>query len=164
MTKIGHDLTDHLTVFLLLLASVCLGLGVCLPIVEVQNLIIFKNEFSIIEAAHQLYVDKQFFLSFVIIIFSIIFPFGKILVTFVVFWSYPGLGSRASVWIRRLEFLGRWSCTDVFIVALAIVVTKASGIAGATMEHGLWFFAASIPLTMAAVQRIKKLVQSEKQG
>tara|TARA_Y100000588_G_scaffold146832_1_gene160708 strand:+ start:1236 stop:1577 length:342 start_codon:yes stop_codon:yes gene_type:complete len=108
------------------------------------------------EAAWQLLVDDQYLLGAVIIIFSIIFPLGKILATAVAWYSIYRVGRVRMTIIDRLEFLGRWSCADVLLVAIAIVVAKASGIAGATMEIGLWFFAASIPLTAFAVYLVKK--------
>ena len=108
------------------------------------------------EAAWQLVLDDQYLLGAVIIIFSIIFPLGKILATAVAWYSIYRVGRVRMTIIDRLEFLGRWSCADVLLVAIAIVVAKASGIAGATMEIGLWFFAASIPLTAFAVYLVKK--------
>ncbi|MEE2997233.1 MAG: paraquat-inducible protein A, partial [Pseudomonadota bacterium] len=65
-------------------------------------------------------------------------------------------GTVSLKWISRLDFLSRWSCADVLLVAMAVVVAKASGIADATMEIGLWFFAATIPLTALAIHRVKK--------
>jgi len=149
-------MNNRLVVCLLLLALLSLGLGIFLPVVEVRNFAIFSNKFSIMEAAWQLVLDDQYLLGAVIIIFSIIFPLGKILVTAVAWHSIYRLGKIRMTIIDRLEFLGRWSCADVLLVAIAIVVAKASGIAGATMEIGLWFFAASIPLTAFAVYLVKK--------
>ena len=57
---------------------------------------------------------------------------------------------------HELEFFGRWSSADVLLIAIAIVVAKSSGIAGARMEYGLWFFAASIVLTGFGVHRLKR--------
>lgn len=146
---------------LLLSAAAALALGVGLPVVEVQNLAIFATRFSIAEAAWQLLVDEQYLLGVVVIVFSVVFPLGKIVVAFVVFLR-AGRGERegraAVGWIRRLEFFGRWSCADVMLVAIAIVVTKSTGIASARMEIGLWFFAASILLTAIAVHRLKGLI------
>ena len=148
--------TDRLIYPLLLLAVITLALGVFLPVVEVRNLAIFSNRFSIMEASWELLADEQYLLGLVVIVFSIVFPFGKILAAALVWARYRNTGDVSLTWISRLEFLGRWSCADVLLVAMAIVVAKASGIAGATMEIGMWFFAATIPLTAWAVHRVKK--------
>ena len=147
---------DRLVLPLLFLAAISLALGVFLPVVEVRNLAIFANRFSIMEAAWQLLVDDQYLLGVVIIVFSVVFPLGKIIAAGMLWLRYRNTGETPLKWIGRLEFLGRWSCADVLIVAMAIVVAKASGIAGASMEIGLWFFAASIPLTAWAVHLIKR--------
>lgn len=147
---------DRLVLPLLTLAVIALGLGVFLPVVEVRNLVIFANRFSIMEAAWQLLIDEQYLLGLVVIVFSIVFPFGKILVAAIVWARFRNTGHISLTWISRLEFLGRWSCADVLLVAMVIVVAKASGIAGASMEIGMWFFAAAIPLTALAVHRVKK--------
>ena len=152
----GDLVHNRLVIILLLLSVTSLVVGVFLPVVEVRNFAIFSNKFSIMEAAWQLLVDDQYLLGAVIIIFSIIFPLGKILATAVAWYSIYRVGRVRMTIIDRLEFLGRWSCADVLLVAIAIVVAKASGIAGATMEIGLWFFAASIPLTAFAVYLVKK--------
>ena len=147
---------DRLVLPLLTLAIIALGLGVFLPVVEVRNLVIFANRFSIMEAAWQLLIDEQYLLGLVVIVFSIVFPFGKIMVAAIVWARFRNTGDISLTWISRLEFLGRWSCADVLLVAMVIVVAKASGIAGASMEIGMWFFAAAIPLTALAVYRVKK--------
>ena len=147
---------DRLVLPLLTLAIIALALGVFLPVVEVRNLVIFANRFSIMEAAWQLLIDEQYLLGLVVIVFSIVFPFGKIMVAAIVWARFRNTGDISLTWISRLEVLGRWSCADVMLVAMVIVVAKASGIAGASMEIGMWFFAAAIPLTALAVHRVKK--------
>ena len=158
MSGTPHGAADRLILPLLLLATVSLALGVFLPVVEVRNLAIFANRFSIAEAAWQLLVDEQYLLGTVIIVFSVIFPFGKILAATALLLRYRLRGDGPAGWIGRLEFCGRWSCADVLLVAIAIVVAKSSGIANARMEIGLWFFAASIVLTAVGVHRLKILM------
>ena len=147
---------DRLVLPLLVLAVISLALGVFLPVVEVRNLAIFSNRFSIMEASWELLADQQYLLGVVVIVFSIVFPFGKILAAGILWARFRRTGEMSLTCIARLEFLGRWSCADVLLVAMAIVVAKASGIAGASMEIGMWFFAATIPLTAWAVHLVKK--------
>ena len=141
----------------LLLALAALLLGVSLPVVEVTNLAVFANRFSIAEAAWQLLVDEQYLLGAVIAIFSVVFPAGKILAAAILYVRLVGSGVAPETWIGRLEFFGRWSSADVLLVAIAIVVAKSTGIADARMQIGLWFFAASIVLTGVAVHRLRRL-------
>lgn len=149
-------MSDRLILPVLLLATISLGLGVFLPVVEVSNLAIFASSFSIAEAAWELVADEQYLLGFVIVVFSVVFPMGKILAAAVLWKRFQNTGKTPDKWIGRLEFFGRWSCADVLLVAIAIVVAKSSGIANARMEIGMWFFAASIVLMGIGVYRLKK--------
>lgn len=148
---------DRLIYPTLILAVVALALGVYLPVVEVDNLVLFSNRFSIAEAALHLLGDDEVFLGSVIVIFSVIFPLGKIVASMFVLRGVRLNGEPPDGWIERLEFFGRWSCADVLIVAIAIVVTKSTGVANAHMDIGLWFFAGSVLLTAVAVHRLKML-------
>jgi paraquat-inducible protein A len=149
-------LSNRLILPALVLATVCLALGIFLPVVEVSNLAIFASQFSIAEAAWELLADEQYLLGVVIIVFSVVFPFGKIVTAAILWRHFKNSGVTESRWIGRLEFFGRWSCADVLLVAIAIVVVKTSGIASARMEIGMWFFAASIILMGIGVYHLKR--------
>ena len=149
---------DRLIAPALLLAAAALALGVFLPVVEVSNLAIFANRFSIAEAAWQLLLEGEYLLGVAVTVFSAVFPFGKICAAAFLYWR-SGTGGRVDAkWIAWLEFFGRWSCADVLIAAMAIVVTKSTGIADARLEIGMWFFAASVLLTAVAVHRLKRRI------
>ncbi|MEX2454509.1 MAG: paraquat-inducible protein A [Rhodospirillaceae bacterium] len=148
--------TDRLIPPTLLLAAAALVLGVYLPVVEVRNLAIFSTRFSIAEAAWQLLADRQYLLGAVIVVFSVVFPLGKILAAAALYVRLLRRGTPPDRWVGWLEFFGRWSSADVLLVAIAIVVAKSSGVADARMEIGLWFFAASIVLTGFGVHRLKR--------
>lgn len=146
----------------LLLAAVSLGLGVFLPVVEVSNLAIFASRFSIAEAAWELVADEQYLLGTVVIVFSVVFPLGKILAAAALWQRYKNTGETPEKWIGWLEFFGRWSCADVLLIAIAIVVAKTSGIANARMEIGMWFFAASIVLMGIGVHCLKRATKADR--
>ena len=148
--------SDRLILPLLLIAAVALAAGILLPVVEVTNLAIFASRFSIAEAAYQLLLDGQYLLGFVIAVFSVVFPFGKIVSAAVLYLRLKRTGAQPGRALGLLEFFGRWSSADVLLVAIAIVVAKTSGIANAKMEIGLWFFAGSIVLTGVALHRLRR--------
>lgn len=152
----GSSATDKIILPILGIAALSLGLGVFLPVVEVSNLAIFATRFSIAEAAWELLADEQYLLGIVIVVFSVVFPLGKILAAAMLWKRFRNTGEAPGRWIGWLEFFGRWSCADVLLVAIAIVVAKTSGIANARMEIGMWFFAASIVLMGIGVYRLKR--------
>ncbi len=148
---------DRLIFPLLFLAALSLILGVFLPVVEVSNMVIFSNRFSILEAAQQLLSEGEILLGLIVIVFSVVFPAGKIAAALVVYWRIRTTVRPPDGWLDRMEFFGRWSCADVLIVAIAIVVTKSTGIADAGMDIGLWFFAGSVLLTAICVHRLRSV-------
>lgn len=149
---------DRLIAPSLLLAAAALGLGVFLPVVEVSSLAIFANRFSIAEAAWQLILEGEYLLGVAVTAFSAVFPLGKICAAALLYRRFAAGGRIDARWIAWLEFFGRWSCGDVLIAAMAIIVTKSTGIADARLEIGMWFFAASVLLTAVAVHRLKRRV------
>ena len=52
--------------------------------------------------------------------------------------------------ISAMEWLGRYSMTDVMVLALMIFYINASGYTEATVLPGIYFFAASAIMTMLA--------------
>ncbi len=160
MSDIPASPADRAILPLLLLAFASLALGVFLPVVEVSNMVIFANRFSIMEAAVQLLSEGEYLLGFVVIVFSVVFPAGKIAAALIVYLRIRNTGDPPDGWLDRLEFFGRWSCADVLIVAIAIVVTKSTGIADARMDIGMWFFSASVVLTALGVRSLRKRVQA----
>ena len=82
--------------------------------------------------------------------FSIFFPFLKLFYLLTLTTS-PDLSPefrRKSM--RTMEWLGRYSMTDVMVLALMIFYINSSGYTEATVLPGIYFFAASALLTMLA--------------
>src|SRR5256885_16258930 len=60
-------------------ASVCLALGVSLPIIKLTNLVFFHYEHSLISTVNALIRSGQLFLGITVLIFSIVLPVTKLL-------------------------------------------------------------------------------------
>jgi paraquat-inducible protein A len=86
----------------------------------------------------------------VIFAFSILFPFMKLfyLLTLVTSPDMPAEFREKS--ISAMEWLGRYSMTDVMVLALMIFYVNASGYTEASVLPGIYFFAASTIMTMLA--------------
>jgi len=63
-----------------------------------------------------------------------------------------------------VDVLGKWSFTDVMVVAILIVVAKSTGLAEAEAMPGLYFFSASVVLTAAAVWRLRGVARRIQEG
>ena len=136
-------------------ATVCLVLGVTMPIIKLDQLYIFTDQHSLVSIVSALYQDDELFLSGIIVIFSVFIPVLK-LVYLLAAATIPEddeLG-RATI-LKRMEWLGKWSMLDVLILALMIFYAKSSGIADAASQPGIYLFSASVVLTMLAYGWVK---------
>ncbi|MBX9589154.1 MAG: paraquat-inducible protein A [Hyphomonadaceae bacterium] len=136
--------------FLIILATVFFALGVMLPAIRFTTVYVWTNQHSVATIIWALYKNEEFFLCFVIFMFSIFFPFMKLfyLLTLVTSPDMPqDFRSRS---ISVMEWLGRYSMTDVMVLALMIFYINASGYSEASVLPGVYFFAASALMTMFA--------------
>jgi len=136
--------------FMIILATVFFALGVMLPAIRFTTVYVWTNQHSVATIIWALYRDEEFFLCFVIFMFSIFFPFLKLfyLLTLVTSPDMPAEFRNKS--ISAMEWLGRYSMTDVMVLALMIFYINASGYSEATVLPGIYFFAASALMTMFA--------------
>jgi len=141
---------NFLLSFVIILATVFFALGVILPAIKFTTVFVWKDQHSIASIIWALYLNEEYFLCFVIFLFSLLFPFLKLFYLLMLATS-PDISPefrRKSV--DTMEWLGRYSMTDVMVLALMIFYINSSGYSEATVLPGVYFFAASALLTMLA--------------
>lgn len=133
---------------LLVLSVVFLPLGLFLPMLETTRFWVLTDQYSLIESIIALFEAGEWGLGALISLFSVALPFAKALALIALHMRDPAppAGSLA----RWVEGLGKWSLTDVLVVALLIVVWSGSGVLQTAARPGLWFFAASASCLMLA--------------
>lgn len=136
--------------FLIILATVFFALGIILPVIKFTTVYVWSNEHSIATIIWALFENQEYFLTVVLFLFSIFFPFLKLfyLLTLVTSPDIPPEFRKKS--ISTMEWLGRYSMTDVMVLALMIFYVNSSGYTEATVLPGVYFFAASAIITMLA--------------
>ncbi len=136
--------------FLIIFATVCFALGVYMPVIRFTTVYVWSKEHSIVTIIWALYQNQEFFLCGVLFAFSLFFPFLKLfyLLTLVTSPDLSPEFRRKSV--STMEWLGRYSMTDVMVLALMIFYVNSSGYTEATVLPGTYFFAASALITMLA--------------
>lgn len=136
--------------FFIILATVFFALGVILPVVRFTTVFVWKNEHSIATIIWALYTNQEYFLCGVLFVFSILFPFLKLfyLLTLLTSPDLPADFRKKS--IATMEWLGRYSMTDVMVLALMIFYVNSSGYTDARVLPGAYYFAASALITMLA--------------
>jgi paraquat-inducible protein A len=138
-------------VFVLTLgAGVCLVLGLTLPVLKLSRLYFWTDTHSILSILSALWAGGEIFLASVVFVFSILFPAFKLVhigMTGTLTTFDPAQRGR---WFRRIGWLGKWSMLDVLILALLVFYAKAANFADAVSLPGVYFFTASVFLTMIA--------------
>jgi len=133
---------------LLVLGIILFPPGIMLPLFEAQSLLVFKVSYSILDTIAALIGAREPALALLITTFSLGTPLLKVSMLITIHRLPP---SRVSpVAMRWIELLGKWSFTDVVVVALAIVIWSNEALSTAASQPGLWFFAASALSLMLA--------------
>ena len=131
---------------LIILSVIFLIVGLSLPILTVRKLW-NSNTYSILTGIQNLWDEKYYVLAVVIFTFSIIFPIAKLFALSVV-WFVGLEDQQRKKLIYWMEIFGKWSMLDVFVSAIIVVWIKLGALADAKAENGIYFFAASVLLTM----------------
>lgn len=128
-------------------ATVSFALGIVLPLIRMERLLVFTDEPSLIMMVAGLWAEGDILLAAIVGLFSIAFPAVKLGLLHIAAYDGPEGHRLVPGWFRALS---RWSMLDVVLVALVVFAAKTSGLAAASTQPGLWFFAASVLLTAAA--------------
>ena len=141
---------NFLLSFLIILATVFFVLGIILPTIRFTTIYVWTKEHSIATIIYALYDSDEYFLCAVVFAVSIFFPFLKLfyLLTLVTSPDLSPEFRRRS--FSTMEWLGRYSMTDVMVLALMIFYVNSSGYTEAIVMPGVYFFAASAIITMLA--------------
>ena len=131
-------------------ASVCLALGISLPIIKLTKYVFWTTQHSLLSTVEVLLNDKQYFLGLTVLVFSIVFPILKLLYLLLIS-TLPNEEIMRQHWrLRALEWLGKWSMHDVLVLALMIFFIKSQGVYDASSLNGVYFFTAAIVLMILA--------------
>ncbi|MDX2309465.1 MAG: paraquat-inducible protein A [Hyphomicrobium sp.] len=146
----GSAIRNFVLSFLIIAATVAFALGIIMPAIRFTTVYVWSNEHSIGTIIWALFETEEYFLGVVLLLFSIVFPFLKLfyLLTLVTSPDIPYEFRKRS--IATMEWLGRYSMTDVMVLALMIFYVNSSGYTEAIVLPGAYFFAASAMITMLA--------------
>jgi len=136
-------------------ALVLLICGVTLPTLRLTKVIFFTDTYSIWRSVWELWHAEHYALAAVVLFFSIVFPFTK-LTGLMAAWFVPMKARRRSRTLGWLEYLGKWSMLDVFVVAMLIVLVKAKDVADANADAGIYCFAAAVVLSILTTTMVHR--------
>ena len=145
---------------ILLSAFILFIIGIFAPILTFKKFFIFSNRVSIVTGLFQLLTEGHLILFGIILVFSIMLPLLKLAVLFRVWNGRFHDWRRHELLVQRIGQYGKWSMLDVFVAALLIVAVRLGAIADVKIHYGLYAFAASVVLTMAATSKIIKMAST----
>ncbi|MCB1742798.1 MAG: paraquat-inducible protein A [Gammaproteobacteria bacterium] len=132
-------------------ALVCLGVGLAAPMLTMVahrdlpllgEVVLQYDSKSILTTVGKLFEHGNQLVAALLGLFSVAIPILKLLGGFTILALGEGLIARRVV--AFIKLIGRWSMTDVFVVAilLAFLAGGASDLTQASLGAGLYFFAA----------------------
>jgi paraquat-inducible protein A len=143
-------LRNFLLALFILTAAICFALGVILPSIRFTTIYVWTNQHSVATIIYALYSTNEYFLAAVIMTFSVVFPFLKLLYLLTLCLSPNVSSDFRQKSFSTMEWLGRYSMTDVMVLALMIFYMNSSGYTEARVLPGVYFFAAAALMTMFA--------------
>ena len=142
-----------------ILLSLCLLLtGLSLPLLHAQQLVFWKNTYSVWTGIVALWQEQERELAALLFFFSIIFPVVKLGALAVLWFMRLPAEHRARL-LHWLGILGKWSMLDVFVVAILIVLVKLGPLAKVEPRIGVYVFAAAIACSMLTTMHIERLAR-----
>ena len=146
----GGSVRSFILGLLIVAATSCLVLGLTLPIVRLTRFYVWTDVHSLISIVTELYNAHEILLAGVICLFSVVFPFVKLLYLLALYSARHWNPERQGRFLRRIGWLGKWSMLDVLVLALVIFYAKSTRLADAVSMPGIYMFAAAVMLTMVA--------------
>lgn len=146
---------------LLLGAALFLLAGFTQPVMEVQKLVLWKTEYSLLKGVLTLYQDKEYFLSAVVGGFALVLPLLRLLFL-ALLWYLPLQAGRRRAAFHFLHHFARWAMLDVFLVAIVLVMTQTNPVATVRPRLGMYFYAVGVVLSMILALRVDLLQHRKK--
>lgn len=111
---------------------------------------------TIISGVVLLYTSGSWHLALIVLIASVMIPMAKLLALaylLITVQRRSTKSNRERVRLYRLvEFIGRWSMLDVFVIAFVVALVQLKPLMAAEPRSGIVFFATVVILTMIAAQ------------
>lgn len=123
--------------------ALALAFGLTRPAFTLDKLGSEPSSFSVLGGGLELFATGSVGLGLLVIGFSVVFPYFKLVGLSLVIWLRLDANGRSRV-LRQLEFLGKWSLLDVFVVATLIGAAQLGVLSRVSAEPGIYWFLAAV--------------------
>jgi len=157
-----------------LAASITLLVGLVTPILMVTihkeveyigDIVLSFESKGIMGSIMKLYDNGDFVVALVILLFSVIVPFLKVLslLFMSIFMESTSAGNLAGYLVKFFKMIGKWSMVDVFVVAVFLVYLTSNNadVTKAEIEVGLYYFLAYVLVSMVLSLSANRLLETQ---
>ena len=124
-----------------------------LPIMEV-NYFGVPDQSTIMDGIIYFFQDGSYAIGAIILTASILVPLfkilGLILILVTIHFQLPGGRKHKAVMLRFIEFIGRWSMLDIFVIALLCALVRFGFLSSINAAPAVFYFAGVVVCTMLA--------------
>jgi len=140
---------------LIIAATICYIPANVLPVMNSTTLGTTEGD-TILGGVAYLYASGSWPLALIVLVASVMIPLGKLvalayLLISVQRGSVTNNPERTRLY-RMVEFIGRWSMLDVFVVTFTVALVQLQPLMSVESGPGVLFFAAVVVLTMLAAE------------
>lgn len=148
-------LNDAATWVMLCVALMLVLIGIAEPALRLETAWLFEDAVSLADGIGRFFQNGQEALGVFVLFVTGVLPVLKIVAACVMLTALPRESEAAERGAGVLGFLSRWSMTDVFILAVVILVIDGQVLSRANLAAGAYVFAAGVLLSSVAVERIR---------
>src|SRR5438128_2493785 len=142
--------TNRNAAVLALFALAALTAGILLPFISMSQLG-EERIFSLLGGINELFQRDHIFLAAILLIFSVVFPYAKLIALLIATSRLTRLSDRARHRLHKIaQLTGRYSLLDILVVAIIIVVVRFQDLAEARALPGTYLFALAVFLSIAS--------------
>ncbi len=141
------------------LISIALVMGMITPMLTFTMFYIFDDTYSLAAGIFHLLDEGEPVLFVLVFSFSMLMPAYKmyLLYRLIPFASVTPDNSHHRR-MRRLDWVGKWSMLDVFVIAILVVTIKLATVASIQIHYGLYVFSAAVVASMVFAQTLNSIM------
>jgi paraquat-inducible protein A len=132
--------------------------GLVMPVMRIETLIFWEDNYSIVTGAISLWENDHPVLAVILFAFSVVFPNVK-LAGLLMVWFWPLAEAARNRILWWVDVLGRWSMLDVFVVAVTVVLTQSKSFLDADARAGLYVFSGAVVLSMLMTLEVERITR-----
>lgn len=144
----GHSLFKKFIWIFLGIAFICNTIALFIPFIEVTMVFKGTTPYNLLRTVNLLWETKLYILAIVVVFFSVLFPFVKLILLFVSTLKTE-LTKLDKKILSLLEVLAKWSTIDVFIVCFILALSNNQIFINAVPKIGIYLFLLAIIISLS---------------